>query len=115
MDLNEQTSIAVYSAVMSSVRPDKPIDLAPLKAKMKAERAQTREAIKDMVLLSLVYSYKDLDIEKLKKYEEFLKDPVAKKFTKAAMKSLNGALKSSVSKIMEAIVKMVNDKVQNKA
>jgi hypothetical protein len=100
---------------MSSVRPDKPVDLEPLKAKMKAERAQTREALKDMVLLSLVYSYKDLDIEKLKKYEDFLRDPVTKKFAKTTMKSLNSALKSAVSKIMEAMVKMVNDKTQNKA
>ncbi len=113
MDLQEQTGLAVYSAIMTAIQPDKPLDLEPIKTKMKAERAQTRETIKQMVLISLAYSHKELAIDKLKKYETFLKDPITKKFIQTSMKSMKQALKTSASKIMKALVLMIKSKKQN--
>ena len=112
MDVNKQTSIATHSAIMTAMQPDIPLDLEPLKAKMKAERAQTREAIKGMVLLSLVYTYKDLEIDKLNKYEKFLKDPITTKFNKMGIKGMNRALSSSVLKFTQALITMLESKKQ---
>jgi len=114
MDLTKQTGIATYSAIMTAMQPDAPLDLEPLKAKMKAERAQTREAIKGMVLLSLVYTYKDLEIEKLRQYETFLKDPSTMKFNKTGIKGLYRALSTSISKFTRALVVMLEGKKQEK-
>ncbi len=66
-----------------------------------------------MVLLSIVYSYKDLELEKLRQYESFLKDPVTKKFIKIASSSMNHEIKTSVSNATNAIAMRFKDRKEN--
>jgi predicted transcriptional regulator len=113
MDLQKHSGIAVYSAIMTTLQPDVPLDLEPLKAQMKAERAQVREALQQMIHISLIYSYKDLGIDKLKDYEIFLHKPATKKFTKSVIDSMRQALKTSVSKWADALAVILKGKKQN--
>lgn len=112
MDLQDYSGMAVYAAIMTVMQPDTPLDIEPFKAKMKAERQQRREAVKQMVLLSLVYIYKDLDIGRLTKYETFLNDPVTKKFSKTIVDGMDRALKASVAKWADEIAVIFKSKMR---
>lgn len=97
MDLQRSTGIAVYSAVMTVMQPDTPVNIDAFEAQMDAASEQTRAAIKQVVNISYVYSYQDIEVTKLKKYESFLNDGTTQKFNKTIMESMSKGLESSIS------------------
>jgi hypothetical protein len=99
MDIQKHSSIAVYSTIMTAIQPDTPINIEAFKAQMDAASAQTRAAIQQMVTVSFVYSYKNIEINKLNKYEAFLNKHATVKFNKVVIESINKGLESSVSKL----------------
>jgi hypothetical protein len=112
MGIQEHIGIAVYSAIMTAMQPDAPLNIEPFKAQMDAESEQTHAAIKKMVTISFVYSYKNIKTKNLKKYEAFLNDATTMKFNKAIMDSMNGGLESSVSKWADLLAQIFKSKKQ---
>jgi len=112
MGIQEHTGIAVYSAIMTAMQPDIPLNTEPFKAQMDAESAQTRAVVKQMVTISFVYSYKNIGTENLKKYEAFLNDVTTMKFNKTIMDSMNRGIESSVSKWADVLAKIFKSKKQ---
>lgn len=110
MKLQENSSIAVYSAIMSALQPNTPLNVEPFKNQMEAQKDQTRAEIKKMVTISFVYSYQKIEIEKLQKYELFIGGPTSKKFYTTVVNSMNKEFASSISKWAEALIKMPKGK-----
>lgn len=110
MGLQEHAGIAVYSAIMTATQPDTPLNIEPFKAQMDAASAQTRAAVKQMVIISLVYSYKNIETKNLEKYEIFLNDITTMKFNKTIMDSMSRELESSMSKWADALAKIFKSK-----
>jgi hypothetical protein len=112
MGIQEHAGIAVYSAMMTAMQPDVPLNIEPVKAQMNAASEQTRAAIKQIVTISFVYSYRNIETNNLKKYEMFLNDATTMKFNKVIIDSLNIGIESSVSKWADSLAKMFNSKKQ---
>jgi hypothetical protein len=112
MGIQEHTSIAVYSAIMTAMQPDTPLNLEPFKAQMDAASVQTRAAVKQMVTISFVYSYENIETNNLKQYETFLNDVTTMKFNKTIMDSMNRELESSVSKWADLLAQTFKSKKQ---
>tara|TARA_B110001450_G_C17564677_1_gene458262 strand:- start:167 stop:1000 length:834 start_codon:yes stop_codon:yes gene_type:complete len=112
MGIQEHTGIAVYSAIMTAMQPGTPLNIEPFKAQMDAASEQTRAAVKQMVTISFVYSYKNIETNKLKKYETFLNDFTTMKFNKTIMDSMNRGLESSVSKWADLLAQIFKNKKQ---
>lgn len=98
MSIQEFSGLAVFSAIMTAMQPGVPLNVDPFKAQMAATRSQTRAAVEQMVVVSFVYSYQAIDLESLKKYEDFLSTPSATKFNKTVTDSMNREFSSAISK-----------------
>lgn len=112
MNIQEYSSIAIYSAIMTAIQPNSPPNLEPFKAQMDAESAQTRAALEQMVILSSVYSYQNIEIEKLNKYEAFLNEPATVKFNKVTTESMNMGIELSISKLADTLALIFKNKKQ---
>ena len=112
MGIQEHTGIAVYSAIMTAMQPGTPLNVEPFKAQMDAASVQTRAAVKQMVTISLVYSYKNIRTNNLRKYETFLNDSTTMKFNKTIMGSMNRELESSISKWANVLAHIFRSKKQ---
>lgn len=114
MGIQEHSSIAVYSAIMTAMNPDAPLNIEPYKAQINSARAQMRTAMEKMLIVSLIYSYKNIETEKLTKYEAYLSDETTMKFNKVIMSSMNGGFESSVVKWADVIAKQIKNKTKKK-
>ena len=107
LDYQEATSLAVYTAMMTSLRPEEDLDLAGFQAQKAMQRRQLYPATQQIVLASLLYSYQNVDMAKLQKYEAFLKTPHALEFNKNAMMSMSNEFINSTSRFARGMAAIV--------
>ena len=112
MGIQEYSGIAVYSAIMTAMQPDTPVNIEPFRAQMDAASAQTRAAVKQLVTISFVFSYKNIGTEDLRKYEYFLNDATTMKFNRSIMDSMNKGIESSILKWADALALIFKNKKQ---
>lgn len=103
MELQENTGIAVFSAVSTAMNPNQPVNIDAFKSQMSAQKQQMRGNIEPLVTLSLVYSYKNIDEATLEKYIKFLERPNTKKFNDKIIKSMKLALNQSVDAMAKSL------------
>jgi hypothetical protein len=94
LQAQEQSSLAVYLALMTAIQPDTAVDIAPFKAEMAAQKSQMQTEIQNMVVVSLVYAYQNVDPQNLQKYEAFLSDATTAKFHQVVLSSMSKAFES---------------------
>lgn len=78
MQLQEDSGIAVYTAISSVMNPGKPVNVKPYVDQVSAQKQQMRAQVEQLVLLSFVYGYKDLDAASIKNILVFLKNLILK-------------------------------------
>jgi hypothetical protein len=103
LNMQESSGIAVYSALSTAMDPSKPLQLDKLEAQLAAQRPQIRAQIEQMVIISFVYAYRNIDIEDLKKYENFLSQENSRKFNNTVVAAMNRGMEASVSKLAKEI------------
>ncbi|NND69497.1 MAG: DUF2059 domain-containing protein [Halioglobus sp.] len=96
--IQSEVGTAVYRALLSAAEPEKEVDLAPFKEQMEAVEADLYDMMQQMVLVNILYVYRDLDLPTLARYEAFLKEPVALMFNTAAAKGMQ----VGIVKVMDA-------------
>ena len=94
LQAQEQSGLAVYSALMTAMQPNTKVDVAPFKAQMAAQQSQMQAEIQTMVVVSFVYAYQNVDKTSLEKYEAFLSDATTAKFHKIVLTSMIKAFES---------------------
>lgn len=97
--IQESTSIAVYAGVLAVVQPQVPLNMVELKQQVRATLEQNRSAIEQMVLISTVYSYKSIDLDTLRDYEAFLRDPRTETFNRKVIAGLGAGLENAVANL----------------
>lgn len=102
MALQEYTALAVYSALM----PEQAGNMDVLKQSIVAQLAQARPQMEQSVLMSLVYSHRNLEPAELKKYQQFLEKPAAKKFNRAAMQGIKAGMEDSINEWVKVFQSM---------
>ena len=110
LQLQEQTGLAVITTISKINNPDKPVNVEAFKARLSAQQQQMRGAIEQQLAMMNASSYKNIDINSLEKYTEFLELPTTKKFNNSVLKGMmNGFAKCN-----EKMVKVLEDLVEEK-
>lgn len=61
MNIQNYSGLAVFSAIMTAVTPDQPLNIEAYKSQMLAMEPQMRANIEQIVIISFIYSYKTID------------------------------------------------------
>lgn len=108
MRLQENAGVAVFTAISTVMDPDRSVNnIEAFKAQMSAQEQQMRANIEEFVILSFVYSYKDIDMASIEKYVKFLERPNTRKFNDSVIKGMNYALNQSIGKMAESLAVVV--------
>lgn len=113
MELQENTGVAVFSAISIAMNPSQPVNIDDFKTQMTAQNQQMRANVEKLVILSLVYSYKNLDEANIEKYIKFLEQPNSRKFNENVINGMKLAFNQSIdamAKSMASIFKKYNSK-----
>lgn len=111
MNIQNYSGLAVFSAIMTAVTPDQPLNIEAYKSQMLAMEPQMRANIEQIVIISFIYSYKTIDDKSLEKYEAFLNNPTTVKFYNVVMESMNKGIETSTSNWAVEIGSIIKDKV----
>jgi len=116
VQLQIKTAAAVFIAISIAMEPDKKVNLKAFKENLKIRKPQMIKKTKEMSILSLVYSYRNISIDSLKKYIEFVENPKTKNFNDAAMSGIKKALNHSIKKMAKSLAKLFkkHSKIENK-
>ena len=98
MDMQNISGAGIYMVVMTALRPSNRASIAQYNTYLNASRKQLRAAIEQVIILSFVYSYKDLSAQQLSDYEVFLTRKATIKFHRSVVSSMNTQMSISVAK-----------------
>ena len=102
MAIQQDTGAAVYRALIRTQRPDEPVDLAPYNEQM----AVVRDMMENLVILNIVHTYRDFDMETLTRYEAFLNEPLSVMFNKA----VGNGMQTGIARVVDAwIIDIIED------
>ncbi len=110
MKIQEYSSIATYSALMSAMQPEQPLNIEAYKSQVAPQLAQARPNLEQLVIVSMVYSYQNIDLKDLKKYETFIKDSQSSQFSKKVMEGMTIGLEKCISKWANSIATIAKEK-----
>jgi len=106
MAIQEDTGAAVYRALIRTQRPDEPVDLAPYNEQMAIVRPRLRDMMENLVILNIVHTYRDFDMQTLARYEAFLNEPLSVMFNKA----VGNGMQTGIARVVDAwIVDIIQD------
>lgn len=111
MEIQRTSSIAVYSSIMTALAPDQELNLDTYKAQMTAIEPQIRAQLHQLILMSFIYSYQNIDDNSLATYEAFLNRPITQKFNNSTIKGLNKGLTTVVSNWADELAIILKNKI----
>lgn len=85
-------TVAGYSVLAFMENAGQLQDIGQLSSQMAAQVSATEENLQMIVWLSFLYAYRDLDLQTLQRYAEFLEQPSSTRFNDLAMGSLRHVL-----------------------
>lgn len=104
MALQEKVQISVITAISTVMNPGNSAnEIKAFKSQISAQLQQMRAQMEQIVILSYVYSYKDLALEDLEQYIRFLNNPVTMKFNDSVMQGIQDSLNQSIEKMASSL------------
>ncbi|MBU0996273.1 MAG: hypothetical protein KJ737_27560 [Proteobacteria bacterium] len=103
LQLQNNTGIAIFSAISTVMNPGQPTNLDVFKAQMAAQENQMRAEMEQIIILSSVYSYQNIEIDQMEKYIQFLERPHTIKFNNSVIKGMKTALNRSIDKLATSL------------
>jgi hypothetical protein len=100
--VSENSAIATLTALSTVAEPGQRENTSALKIRLSQQIQESRAHVREMVIVSNVYGYKDIDIAGIEKYIKFIESAAARKFNNAAMKGMEKSLKQSTEKMAKA-------------
>ena len=85
------------------MNPEQPVHIEAFKSRILAQEQQLKANIEQLVIVSYVYSYKDIDIDSLEKYVEFNERPNTRHFNDSVIKGMKYALNESNDKMATSL------------
>lgn len=112
MDLQQYTSMAVFSAIVMAQQPDAAVDLSAFSEQITQQVEATRPMVEQGILLSLLYSYQGIEMDKLNAYEDFLQEPGTRQFNGVVMDSLNRSLEQGIEEFARNLARLIDSNLQ---
>ncbi len=110
MELQNSSTIAIFIAMSTATNPDQSVNIDALKEQLSAHQDQMRAEVHQLVTLSLVYAYRNLEIDNIKEYTQFLQRPDAKKFYKRSLSGIHDAFNHSSTKLGTSLAHILSKK-----
>ena len=102
--LEQITQVAIFAAFSSVKDPDRPLNADLFRTVMSGMKQPGRSQIEQFVILSYVYSYKEIHLEGIEKYIALLERRAARRFNDSIPRAMNYALNQSIEKMAVALV-----------
>jgi len=102
LSMQQQITLALVESMAIANSGGKPVDLEPIKQQLAANAPAMKAQLDQFLVLSLLYSHRNISIEDLKQYEAFNKSAAGKKFNDVAAEALVEALKSAMADLAAA-------------
>ena len=112
MDMQNISGAGIYMVVMTALHPSNRASISQYNTYLNASRKQLRAAIEQVIILSFVYSYKDLSEQQLSDYEVFLTNAATIKFHRAVVSSMNTQMSISVAKWADSLMLILRQQLQ---
>ncbi len=103
MELQLNTAIAVYAAITMALKPDEKVDLEAFRQQMTSQDELMRDNIEQFVILTLLYSYKDIDAASMEKYLQFLSKADTVQFNDSVNAGLIKGLNNAIAKMAQSL------------
>jgi hypothetical protein len=103
VQLQINAAAASFIAVSTAHEPNKAINIEQIKSQFAQQMKQERASIEQLLIVSMVYSYKDIALADLEKYGAFLKLPKTRRFNEASKKGLITAIDQSIKKMSQTL------------
>ncbi len=97
IQVNEDAMTAMYSALESTTIDRDVIEV--FKEVILRKKKEIHNQLEELVTVSYVYRYQNVNLETLEKYIRFLEQPTNRKLTKISGKAMKDALKQSAAKM----------------
>jgi hypothetical protein len=88
MRIAQATAVGMANATQGAQN----VDTALLEKQIEAQRPQMAQQMKQTMLLSSAYAYRELSVAEIKAYVKFLKTPATQKFNAIVLKALSNSL-----------------------
>ncbi|MBX2869404.1 MAG: DUF2059 domain-containing protein [Acidiferrobacterales bacterium] len=98
LQIQENIALASLSAATSASDPQDWIDPEQLRPQIRADLEKTREATKENIVASLIYSHRNIGLRELIKYEMFLTEDATVKFHQTTFRTLGEGLEKAVNR-----------------
>lgn len=103
VDFFENVQLAVFAGIMSLLQPEAALNVNAMKEELVAVRNAAERSVQQMMVVSMVYAYKDFKPQDVDAYLTFLKTPAAKKFNQIATQSMFKSMQKSFRSWAEEI------------
>lgn len=80
-----------------------PADLKALKQKIAKGMHKMRYRVRQSVIISTVYTYRDIDMKDLERYRAFLKSPAALRFNRALMSGMDSGMGQAINEMIRSV------------
>jgi hypothetical protein len=110
VQIQMNTSLAAFSSLSTAMNPGQPENIETFKIQMSSQKPQIRANAEQLMVLSLTYAYKDLDLASLKKYAHFLEHPTATRFHYSVFKAMDIGFQNGVGEMTESLKAMLKNK-----
>ncbi len=98
MRIQEYSSLVTYSAFMSVMAPNVPVDIENYKSMVLPQLESLRPEMEKLIIAAMVYSYQDINMETLNQYKAFLSDSKTQTFNHKVIEGMAKGLERSIEK-----------------
>ncbi|MEM9398353.1 MAG: DUF2059 domain-containing protein [Pseudomonadota bacterium] len=103
LEMQKSTALAVFAAMAKKMAPGNAVNLEGYAKQIDAMSPQLRAGTEQLVVLSFVYTYENVDDENLNRYQRTLANPVFQKFNEALGDALVDSMAKSVTLWVEEL------------
>ena len=109
LEMASESAVAIRVALEASATPSKQPDLQLVKEQVRPELERIKPMLEQQMLLSLLYTYRDLPDEDLAKYIGFAETEPGKRYHQATMSALSEEVAAASSRMGELLGKTLKD------
>lgn len=109
MQLFIDTTVGVISALSIAGKPEHAVDMEMIRSQMESSQDQIRVNVEQLTWASFIYAYKDVDLNTLQAYEDFLSKEAPLRFNRVAFEAFVQGVRDGINIWTKDLVKIFID------
>lgn len=112
MLFHDSAQKAVFTAISTVMNPDQPVDIEALEARMSSQDQQLRVNIKQLTILTFIYTYKEIDMVSTERYVKFIERPSTRKFNDSIIRGMKYAFTQLINKMAKSFAVKLKKRIE---